>query len=1160
MRILHVWALWVAITLCTASSPHSQFESAPRQLSNANDAVIIVSVPCNEERAYAAVCDCGVRARALAISVGDGGKGGCFLALRPSVLGKLGSVASEEAGDCSCLGGTGVENQPGEVLASVIAWLRSAGDLISRGCVVAPAPVQQPHHNAVSIITALLGDTESFGALSSRLSDHATQILAQAAADLSNCSSRAPSIAAASSASGGRLLLETSFLAAQRRSHQEALEPREASPLLLESGASSGLNRISHVSASGKESKRVPQSRKELGEKSFTVPATSLHSRPTRVSGFTDAAAAAAAASAATLSHDESRAAESAEVVHEHELELDPGWQAEIAMLKAVAQRVQSQRHAAASPVLASQPLQPRDPYDSPAKPPVGPSAASLTSPGSHLRSAASPATGASQSHPQRRRVRSSWISRASAAQAASPATSSNAGVAPSDSVGVGVGGGEGEGMGIGALLETQARAVLSTLTSELERPSSGRNGGPHSANSAVLDAGAGAAHLHGAAAAAASQLQAALPADADAFSSVFARLMLPKQRAAKARHADGKARHAARHEGEAGGSVRSPAQAAASGNHDPVSASGAPGSDLPSSSARLDAGVSRSSSDDVEAGSPLRGASALAMAGVHIMPDGTLRDDYTSSPSQRLAQLRARVAVDMFGPALAEKLLSQSQERDAQAIDTHSLSKTGSGNVTTSGHSTADPAIRAVADAAASAGSPLDLFLELQANAHARVIPFLKIILTPVINGVMKPVLKVAINMMAPALGENVQENIQARTVTQVPADVAKTVSNNGGPALGKSLADMLSGTLSKSLAASLTLRLGPRLRDSVTDAAVPRIATAVSRDVTATVIDRLTPKLVAGTAGLISRSLTAILSRSLPHALSSVLSASLNPLHMPPSTADAAALRQAQCRVCSAFRDGRPVGAGGAASALDADAAAKGGVGLTGRSAVPDFGSIPGSPLHGFAGGFPGLAFPGVAGGDRMPYGAGLDAAGVPWEAPLAAGPAAAAGVVPVAGAAALLEEAAFSSASSASKVRTAGAAHGSVGSGSGADAGASAGVASRTEAAAKSAAASGDAALHAHAAAAAAAAAGAASLESLIPASPAAPVSAFPGAGLGISESLACYLCEHGTAQERRVDAFVTQQVAHYHAEHYSRYYAGYYDRAHAAAVPPPKEGGK
>lgn len=46
---------------------------------------------------------------------------------------------------------------------------------------------------------------------------------------------------------------------------------------------------------------------------------------------------------------------------------------------------------------------------------------------------------------------------------------------------------------------------------------------------------------------------------------------------------------------------------------------------------------------------------------------------------------------------------------------------------------------------------------------------------------------------------------------------------------------------------------------------------------------------------------------------------------------------------------------------------------------------------------------------------------------------------------------------------------------------------------------------------------------------------------------SSSIACYLCEKGTAQERVLDEFVTQQAAHYYADYYSRYNSAYYNQA-------------
>lgn len=1063
MRIPHVFAVLAACFFCTGLASHSVAHDRSAGRTDNGYVVVVVSIPCEHDSSFATACTCSGEVHSIAVATRHLESSTCLLAVSSESLSQL--RAGKVRDDLSCVCHDRM-HPPGSPSWVREAMLRVSSDdsstSPSTSCVI-PSGAASSHDNAaVPVLSALLSEASRFRSPTLSMSDDTAHLLIRSSAHLAAACADgtfAPTTLSASwdGARSGRMLLET-----RPRSHQNALEPHDAShppPLLLERSASSRRAAAVHVAAL-----HDPLS---LGSNAHATARTAALRQPQSLATHSNKHA--GAPQAATRSAHVGAVEHKGEHEHmeneeEEEEELDAGWQAEIAMLKAVSQRLRSKQREQKQSAAAQRS--------------TGAAAKLPMVQGSEADTEA--ALLAKRLLQQRQR--SSWISRAqsshAAAAAAAAAGTAKAGKQRSASTD------DGMGLGIGALLETQARAVLSTMTGRLDGGSGSGSTHSHSGRASTR----GPAHLQSAAAAAASHLQdhqqqQPLPADTDPFTSVFARLLLPKQRAAETK-------------------------------------------------------ASKSSTLDQNAAVEQMGAaapqhpSAVAAAGVHIAADGTLREDYTSSPTQRLQQLRARVAVDLFGPALADQLLSHSAAA-AAAVDDAGETEQQRHVVATAqssaGNATGRAAAHAHRNAAASSSlssspsssattgssdSPLGLFLELQANAHARVVPFLKMILTPVVDGVMKPVLKVAINMMAPHLGENVQENIQARTTTQVPADVAKTVSNNGGPALGKSLADMLAGTLSKSLAASLTLRLGPRLRDSITDAAVPRIATAVARDVTATVVDRLTPKLVAGTAGLISRSLTAILSRSLPHALSSVLSASLNPLHMPPPTAEQAALRQAQCKVCSAFRDGRSAGVIGAASAVEADAAAKGGVGVTGSSAVPGFGPIAGSPLHGFAGGFPGLAFPGVAGGDRMPYGTGLDAAGAagaPWDA------------------ASLLEEAASVAAAATGSLANGGTGGAAAAADAHHFAGSSTGGATRSAAAA----------------------------ESLIPASPAAPVSAFPGAGLGISESLACYLCEHGTARERNVDAFVTQQVAHYHAEHYSRYYAGYYDKAHAAAVPPPKE---
>jgi hypothetical protein len=368
--------------------------------------------------------------------------------------------------------------------------------------------------------------------------------------------------------------------------------------------------------------------------------------------------------------------------------------------------------------------------------------------------------------------------------------------------------------------------------------------------------------------------------------------------------------------------------------------------------------------------------AAAVAPPAVQsLSPEGLLLDEYTTSPTARLEQLRHRIAVDILGPEMAARLAAhraatlekeRSRQDDGQASADTAHQGAAPGNsqddgqvaqgsvvdkvdnhadATAGTHTTGEAGIGAAGESGDDVAAASSLFLELQTNALARGIPGLSLILTPVINTAFKPIINVFVNMLAASVMENVQENVQARMVAQLPADVAKSVSNSGGPALSTGLAAALAGTLSKSLAASVTRAVGVKLRDSVTEAVSPVVVTGVVRQVTATVIDRLTPRLLQGATKLVSRSLIAILMRSVSHALTSTLTAVLNPLHMPPSTPEAAALRAAQCRVCAAVRQGRaPTPADGGATPVTE------------------------SPLHGLAGGFPGLAYPqgyGAAGG---------------------------------------------------------------------------------------------------------------------------------------------------------------------------------------------------
>ena len=284
-------------------------------------------------------------------------------------------------------------------------------------------------------------------------------------------------------------------------------------------------------------------------------------------------------------------------------------------------------------------------------------------------------------------------------------------------------------------------------------------------------------------------------------------------------------------------------------------------------------------------------GALAAARAGLQIRGDGTLVEDPAASPAERARALRFRIAADMVGPAAAEALLAHGEAGKAGVRNASGLSNESS----------------AADDIAPS------LLLELHANALARGGGILKLILTPVMDGIFAPVLKVAVNMLAPAIMENVNEGLQNKIAAQVPADVARAVANTAGTTLAKGLSQALAGALAESLAPALTRSIGVRLRDSVPDAVAPRVAEATLRATTATVIDRLTPRLAARTGRLVARALAAILTRSVTHALVSTLTPILHPQRAPPEGPARAALEHAQCEACAAARSG----AGAAASA---------------------------------------------------------------------------------------------------------------------------------------------------------------------------------------------------------------------------------------------------
>ncbi len=167
--------------------------------------------------------------------------------------------------------------------------------------------------------------------------------------------------------------------------------------------------------------------------------------------------------------------------------------------------------------------------------------------------------------------------------------------------------------------------------------------------------------------------------------------------------------------------------------------------------------------------------------------------------------------------------------------------------------------------------------FLELKQEAIMSMLPGMKEILNPVVDGVMQPVVNVVANQLGPELNAPLCEDLAHGINEELPGDVAAMLEQTLTANLTNMLTDSITMLLSDSLTESLTEALGPYLDESITEAAQPRLHTAMHNILSTTIPSRLNRDI----PGLLIRSLkiglTQTLTRSVTHSVVPALSTAL-------------------------------------------------------------------------------------------------------------------------------------------------------------------------------------------------------------------------------------------------------------------------------------------
>jgi hypothetical protein len=154
---------------------------------------------------------------------------------------------------------------------------------------------------------------------------------------------------------------------------------------------------------------------------------------------------------------------------------------------------------------------------------------------------------------------------------------------------------------------------------------------------------------------------------------------------------------------------------------------------------------------------------------------------------------------------------------------------------------------------------------------------PGAKQILTPVVDGVMKPIVNVVAQQVGPELSAPLTEDMAHGLNEELPGDVAAMLEQTLTANLTNLLTDSVTMRLADSLTTSLTDELGTYLDKSITDAAQPRLHTALHNILSETIPKRLNRDVPTLLIRSLKIGLVQTLTRTVTHSLVPSLALSL-------------------------------------------------------------------------------------------------------------------------------------------------------------------------------------------------------------------------------------------------------------------------------------------
>ena len=166
---------------------------------------------------------------------------------------------------------------------------------------------------------------------------------------------------------------------------------------------------------------------------------------------------------------------------------------------------------------------------------------------------------------------------------------------------------------------------------------------------------------------------------------------------------------------------------------------------------------------------------------------------------------------------------------------------------------------------------------LELSHGELMSMLPGMKEILNPVVDGVMQPVVNVVASQLGPDLNAPLCEDMAHGINEELPGDVAAMLEQTLTANLTNMLTDSVTMLLSDSLTDSLTKALGPYLDESITEAAHPRLHTAMHNILSHTVPNRLNRDVPTLLIRSLKIGLTQTLTRSVTHSVVPALATAL-------------------------------------------------------------------------------------------------------------------------------------------------------------------------------------------------------------------------------------------------------------------------------------------